>query len=277
MEAAWTAADRRGWTSFAERLPAQFDRYRALGLRADDAALAVSIDQAPDEAGGGARVSLATQAGLGQIRYTTDGAAPGPDSAAYAAPLVLPTPTRLRAAAYEGGRAVSPPLDQTIDALSVRRRASQQLASCAADLPLNLESPTPLTTARPVFLVPILDGCWLYKDADLDGVASLTVAVGEVPFNFALAPRDDRIVLHAPRAPAGELEVRLDGCASDPAIVLPLTPPAADTGLAVLTAPMPPRSGKHDLCLRFTSDRLDPIHTIGWVQLVPAAALKAKE
>ncbi|MDR3511371.1 MAG: family 20 glycosylhydrolase [Caulobacteraceae bacterium] len=272
-EAAWTRQDRRSWASFAERLPAQFDRYRALGLRADDAALAIEAEA--DPAAGGASVVLSTQAGLGQIRYTTDGSAPGPASAAYAGPLALPLPIRLRAQAFEGARPVSPPLDQALDDLSVRRRASQQLSPCEGGLALNLESPTPLAGERPAFLVPPLDACWLYKGADLTGVTRIDVAVGEVPFNFQLAPRDDRIVLHAPRGPEGELEVRLDGCAAAPAAVLKLAAPSPDTGLAVLSGALPPASGKHDLCFSFTSDRLDPIHTIGWVQLVPAA--KARE
>ena len=37
-EAAWSAPERRGWSGFVRRLPAQLGRYAALGVRADSAA-----------------------------------------------------------------------------------------------------------------------------------------------------------------------------------------------------------------------------------------------
>ena len=268
-EIGWSPTAVRDWTGFTERLPAQMDRYRALGVGADDAALAVSVDQSPSAAGDGALVRLATQIGLGDIRYTTDGAAPGPTSPAYAGPLTLPLPTHLRAAAFKGGQAVSPVADAILDPLTIRHRTSQQLKLCAGKLPLNLEDDGPVAGPRAVFLVDILQPCWIYEGADMPHALGLAVSVGQLPFNFQIGADRDKIVLHPPRAPDGELEVRLDSCAGELLASLPLAPATASTGVTTLAAPLPPRIGRHDLCFTFTAKHLDPMWAIDWVQLLP--------
>ncbi len=274
-EIGWSPAAVRDWTGFTERLPAQMDRYQALGVGADAAALAVAIDQSPTPAGDGALVRLSTQIGLGDIRYTTDGSEPRPTSAAYTGPFTLPLPTRLRAAAFKDGRAVSPVAGAQIDALTIRHRTSQQLKLCAGKLPLNLEDDGPIDGPRAVFLVDILEPCWIYESADMPNIASLAVSVGQIPFNFQIGADRDKIVLHTPHTPDGELEVRMDSCAGELIATLPLAPATASTGVTTLTAPLPPRIGHHDLCFTFTSKRLDPMWAINWVQLVPAGSAAA--
>ena len=269
-EIGWSAAAARNWTSFTERLPAQMDRYRALGVGADDAALSVNIDQTPTPDGERALVRLSTQIDLGDIRFTTDGNAPGPASPTYAGPFALPLPTHLRAAAFKDGRAVSPIADAPIDALTIRHRTSQQLKLCAGKLALNLEDDGPVDGPRAVFLVDILEPCWIYESADMPKLAGLAVSVGQLPFNFQIGADRDRIVLHPPRTPDGELDVRLDNCAGELVASLPLAPATASSGVTTLTAALPPRIGHHDLCFTFTSKRLDPMWAINWVQLLPA-------
>ncbi len=268
-EAGWSAPDRRDWSSFARRLPAQFDRYRALGLPASDDALAVTVDQSPGDAAGQAKVSLATQLGLGRIRYTTDGSAPTAASSAYAQPLTLPLPMTLRAAAFDNGRQISPESMTPIDSLTVRHRTSQQLKSCSGKLVLNLEDDGPVAGPRARFLVDVMDPCWIYPSADLGGPSKLTVSVGQVPFNFQLGADRAKIPLRAAATPNGELEVRADRCDGPPMAVIPL--PAARTGveLTTLDTTLPGLAGRHDLCFMFTAKGLDPMSVLNWVQLTP--------
>jgi hypothetical protein len=42
--------------------------------------------------------------------------------------------------------------------------------------------------------------------------------------------------------------------------------------VTTLTANLPPRAGRHDLCLQFTARSPDPIWAIDWVQLGPFTA-----
>lgn len=271
-EVGWSPRARRGWADFAARLPAEFDRYRALGLKADDAALEVRIDRrfyAQDDQVG---VALSTEIGQGQIRYTTDGADPTPTSPLYDLPLTLPLPTTLKAVAFRDGVAISPVAAQTFDALSVRHRSSQELSLCTDKVGLNLEGQWPVDGPRPVFMVDIMNPCWIYHGADLTGVRTIQVSVGRVPFNFQLGKDLANIPLRPPATPEGELEVRKGGCTGAPIAVLPLAPAVGRPGETTLTGALPPLSGAHDLCFTFTAKRLDPMWVIDWIQLVPAAA-----
>jgi hexosaminidase len=150
------------------------------------------------------------------------------------------------------------------------RHFSQDLRSCSGELSLNLEDDAPLKGPRAVFLIDIMNPCWMLPATDLTRAASITAAVGQVPFNFEIGKDIEKIHLNAPRTPAGELEVRLDGCEGTPAAVLPLAPAAGSDAVTVLpAAALPHESGAHTLCLRFTQARLEPLWTIDWVQLSP--------
>ena len=271
-EVGWSPHARRNWDDFAARLPAEFDRYRALGLKADTAALEVSIDQHFYPTDNQVAVALSTEIGQGQIRYTTDGADPTPASPVYDLPLTLSLPTTLKAAAFRDGQVISPVAQQTFEALSVRHRASQELKLCSDKVGLNLEGQWPVDGPRPVFMVDIMNPCWIDQGVDLTGIGSLQVSVGRVPFNFQLGKDLANIPLRPPATPEGELEVRLDGCDGAPIAVLPLAAAAGRTGETTLTGALPPLSGAHDLCFTFTAKRLDPMWVIDWIQLVPAAA-----
>ncbi|QUD88566.1 family 20 glycosylhydrolase [Phenylobacterium montanum] len=275
-EAGWSPQGRRDWLGFAARMPVQFERYHALGLPADPAALEVAVDQSPGDAVGQASVRLSTQLGLGQIRYTTDGSAPSPSSPAYASPLTVVLPSTLKAAAFADGAQVSPTAESKLDALSVLRRTSQQLQSCSGKLVLNLEDDGPPRGPRARFMVDVINPCWIYPEVDLGAISKLTVSVGQVPFNFQLGADRAKIPLHAPATANGELEVRLDRCDAPPIAVLPLPPARPGVELSTLSADLPKLSGRHALCLSFTAKSLDPMSVIDWVQLVPAASASAK-
>ena len=269
-ETGWSAPERRDWSGFVRRLPAQFARYAALGVGADAVALEVRIDAEP--AAGGASVALSSQTGLGEIRYTTDGTAPDAGSPRFDQPFTVALPAHVRAALALEAAVIQPIVDARLDALSIRRRASQQLKLCNDRLALNLEGPGPPEGARPAYLINPLDACWIYPAADMAGIAKATVAVGRLPFNFGLDPGHDTVLLHPPRTPAGELEVRQDSCVSDPIAVAALPAAPAEGGPAEITVDLPARAGRHDLCFTFTSMSFDPVLALDWVQLVPAAA-----
>jgi hexosaminidase len=114
----------------------------------------------------------------------------------------------------------------------------------------------------------------MLRVADLSRATRLTAAVGQVPFNFQIGRDIEAIRLRAPRTPAGELEVRVDGCEGEPLAVLPLAPAAGNDAVTVLPpVVLPPAvlslQGAHTLCFTFTQRTLDPLWAIDWVQLSP--------
>ena len=104
----------------------------------------------------------------------------------------------------------------------------------------------------------------------LEAGARLTAAVGQIPFNYRLGKDAAAIHLNPPATPAGELEVRIDGCGGAPALVLPLTPARGHEAVTVLPqGALPALPGTHALCLRFTQAQLDPLWALDWVQVSP--------
>jgi hexosaminidase len=150
------------------------------------------------------------------------------------------------------------------------RHMSQDLATCADKLVLNLEDDAPLAGRRAVFLIDIENPCWKLPARDMTSARRLTAAVGQVPFNFQIGHDIEAIRLRPPGTPAGELEVRLDGCEGAPIAVLPLAPAADNDAVTMLpAAELPPLKGTHALCFTFTQRTLDPLWAIDWVQLAP--------
>ena len=148
------------------------------------------------------------------------------------------------------------------------RHMSQDLKTCTEKLVLALEDDAPVAGPRAVFLIDVMDPCWIFPGVDLEHGARLTVAVGQVPFNFQLGSAVAGIKLNAPASAAGELEVRADNCAGAPIAALPLAPAVANDAVTALPpVSLPPRAGRHDLCFKFTQARLDPLWALDWVQV----------
>ena len=272
-ETDWSPQSAHTWDSFADRLPAMLARYHALGVKADDAAVAVSMDVSPDNDPDKAKVRLSTQYGIGEIRYTVDRSTPTAQSAVYTAPLSLPLFTQVRAAEFKDGAVISSVADRVIDLYAARTRTSQQLQLCTNKLALNLEDDGPIEGPRAIFLVDIMNPCWIYPKANMDGVARISVGAGQIPFNFQIGADRDKIPLRPPQTHDGELVVR-DGCDGPVIANLPLAAVTKTTGVTKLQAPIAPMTGAHDLCFTFTAGSVDPISVIDWVQLIPADALK---
>ncbi len=280
-ESGWTAAANRDWPDFVARLPAQFARYRALGLNADTGAFAVRAAVRPAPAPDTARVALSNQLDTGEIhygeiRYTLDGSEPTASAARYDRALDLALPVRLRAAALFGGQRVAPETDRQLDAVSIRRRISQELKLCSERVPLNLEGKASGGGFAPRYLVDIMNPCWIYPPTDLTAVRSLSAGVGALPFRYQLGAELATIKLRPPATPAGELEVRRDTCDGPVIAVLPLGPARRDSSVTTVSATLPPQTGAHALCLSFTGRQLNPFWALAWVQLMPSDAVTGR-
>ena len=264
-EVGWSAPGRRDWISFMKRLPAQMDRYAGLGLGADPAAFEVDI-QADGDVKAGAAIALAAQPGLGEIHFTTDGSIPGPGSSLYAGPFTTAAAGAVKAALFIDGERAGPVASRALNPRAIRRRASQELRLCNDKLALNLEGSG---AGHPAYLTNPQEGCWIYPAADLTGVRRLEVGFTRLPFVFALDPAHNTTVVRPPRAPGGEVEVRQDGCASDPIAVAAVPPPGVARSV---TLDLPVRAGRHDLCVLFTSEGFDPLLALDHIQLEPPGA-----
>ncbi len=268
-EVLWTPAARRDWDGFLQRLVPMLARYRGAGFTAADSAFAARIDAVP-VAHGRARISLANQAGFGTLRYTLDGSTPTAESLAYVEPMELAVAGQsVTANAFAHGRAIAAPRRFVLDAHGLRARRSPELRSCKGGLTLRMEDDGPAEGPRALMNADIFDPCWVYAQADLDGVRTLAVRVGQLPFNFQLWRDSKLVVTRAATQPGGALEVRLDGCSGPVAATLPLAPARASDGLTLLEAPLPDAGGRHDLCFVFASGSHDPLWAIDEVALLP--------
>ena len=151
-------------------------------------------------------------------------------------------------------------------------RTSHELAPCSEKILLSLEDDAPLQGERAVFLVDVMNPCWLYRDADLSGIASIAASVGQVPFNFQIGDDVKKIPLRKPQTAAGELEVRIDGCEGEKIATLPLAAAAKNYAVTELApVAIANRTGVHDLCFTFTQATVDPLWVLDTVQLVRLA------
>jgi hexosaminidase len=267
-ETGWTPEARRDWNDFAARLPAEMARLDALGVVHDtvpyepQATLALTED-------GKVSVALGSGLGLGEIRYTTDGKAPTPASALYAAALVVAPGETVRARTFLGDKALGRVRDYPISLLAARTRNSHQLDLCGDGINLSLEDDAPVNGERAVFAVDLMNPCWVWKGADLSSALKLSARIGQVPFNFQIGADRAKIPLRAPATPQGELEVRVDGCAGASIAAFPLGAAARGPGLGTVSGVVPARGGVHDLCLTFTARSVEPTLVLDQVTLTP--------
>lgn len=265
-EIGWSPARTRDFSSFARRLVPQVDRMAAIGTKAAPSAYAPRATSRFDPISGRVAVTLAVEAPL-PILYTLDGSAPGPRSARYTKPLDLDLPTRLRAVSADGKAILPGALDQSFDAQSVRRRSDRELRSCAGKVPLALEDDAPADRPRASFLIDILQPCWIFADAPLQGVRAISIDVGQVPFNFQVGRDRDGISFRPPVTAAGEFEVRL-GCEGERIAILPLATATRRAGITRLTGPTTRQGASGDLCITYTAGGPDPLWVVSAVQLV---------
>jgi hexosaminidase len=100
--------------------------------------------------------------------------------------------------------------------------------------------------------------CWIWRAAPLDGVRRLTAQVGRLPFNFSIGDDIEKVTFDPPRTPAGELNVRRDGCDGPIIATVPLAAATRTSGAAEVAGAIVPQSGAHDLCVTFSQSGPDP-------------------
>jgi hexosaminidase len=279
-EVLWSPPEGRSWDDFVARLPAQFERYRALGVAFADTAfepqIAASRASGPEDGkAGGAkasgskadssqiRVDLSKQIAFGTMRYTLDDSAPGPQSREYRDPLMLNAGATVRAASLAGDRPLAAPRTQRIDASTVTRRYSDRLKPCNDSLLLRLEGGSEGGAAAPLYNVDLMNPWWIYTQVDLCAVASVDVRIGALPYFFQLWHDTGKVVTYASTGAGDELQLRLDGCTGTPVATVPLEDSRA---ARTLTVPLNQQAGVHDICLVFATRKRDPMWLIDWVE-----------
>jgi hexosaminidase len=267
-ELGWTPAAKRDWKGFAARLPAEFARYRRLGLGYNMTPLEplASVDGKDGEV----TIKLRQQADVGTLRYTIDGSAPNPASLVYEGSLTLPEGTRLRARAFAGSEPLGAGRDWTLTAALLRTRTATEMDLCTSAVSLRLEDDGVTDGLRRVHWGDIFHPCWIWKRASLDGIASLSAEVGQVPFNFSIGADLAKVVFDKPRTPTGELEVRLDRCDGPVVASIPLGAAIRNAGVSTITGSLPPQQGRHDLCMTFTQTGPNPLWMLDRLTLSPA-------
>jgi hexosaminidase len=263
-ELGWTQARHRNWKDFVRRVAAQVPRYDALKLPHSDAPFVVEAKV--EHANGKVNIALSTQTGYGDIRYTTNGSEPTPNSPRYEKPLALPVGTELRAATFDGATKLSRTRPLPLKPELAWQRKSRELKLCSEDIALALEDDAPVQGQRAVFLVDVQSPCWIFPQVDFDKVGSVTAAVGQLPFNFQIGEAVKKVQFQKPETPHGELELRLGNCKGELIARVPLAPAVATQAVTTLPAtPIAARSGKHDVCLRFAQTFADPAKDPFWV------------
>jgi len=278
-EAAWSPMAARSWDGFLQRLPAQLNRYRALGIDYGDGAFAPDIViQGGDNAAldsGKATIVLGNQAKFGSFRYTTDGSEPKADSPRYAAPFEVTLPATVRVATYaDDGSVLAAPRTRILDRAGLLSRDTQGLSSCA-DGSLGLRVPLlPDMPGKdtPVFNIDLFSSCWRYADARLDGIRSIRIDAARLARNYGLAHDQVKVKRYPARTAHGELEVHLGDCNGKLLARIPLPGGKTLGEQFSLEAPLPKQTGTHDLCLRSTARIDGPYYAIGAVHLIDSTA-----
>ena len=269
-EVAWSPALTHDWHGFLERMPAELQRYHALGIGYADSAFAPAFALKAG-ADGNIDVALTNQADFGAIHYTTDDSVPTAGSTRYGRPLSFPADktTTLRAATFASdGFELAAPRAQTINAAALLTRNSDQLDTCTNQLVLRLEDDRPLDGKRPVYKIDIENMCWQWTGAPLDGVKRITLTVGNLPWNYQLWKDDSKVVVRPKATPAGEFQVHLDSCDGPLLATLPLAKAAQTKLQSALTTTIPATSGEHTLCMFATGDPHQGLWAIGKIALL---------
>ncbi|MGH8054607.1 MAG: beta-N-acetylhexosaminidase [Stenotrophomonas sp.] len=272
-EIAWTPLERKRYDDFLARLPAQLQRYKALGIGYGQTALSVAMTRQDDRAGGKVAVQLSNPLSYRDIRYTTDGSTPTAQSASYGDTLTLPVPTTLTAQTFFNGTPLTDaPSRWVFDAASLLSRTDKTLATCpeGGRLQLRLEDDNPLEGPRDSFDVTIFNPCWLWQNAQLQDIASVTVRAGRIPYNFGLLkPEEAKRGFRKPVAKLGEFEVRA-GCHGRVLATAPLPENPGKDGFIKLEAPL--RAGPEqvtDLCITFSGDTRPQMWVLDEITLNP--------
>jgi hexosaminidase len=255
-ELGWSPANASDWNGFAQRMPAELARYRALGIGYADAAFAPAF-QVTAVSGGAFHIALSNQAAFGTMRYTTDGSDPTSQSAAYAQPMTLSGKTTLRVATFSSdGFELATPRTQVLDETTLLSRDGAALATCSKQPPSRLAG-RQTRDSKPVYSVDIGNACWLWPDAPLQGIGHVAMIVERIPWRFGDESRG--AVVRPRTSAAGEFEVHADSCTGPLLARLPLASASPEKGQAHLEATIaaPVGTGVRNVCVFATGDPRD--------------------
>lgn len=263
-ELGWSSRP-RDWAGFAPRLLSDIGRWKRLGWNADETPLE------PLARIEGSAIALAEPAGIGTLRYTTDGSPPTPASPAVTGPIPLGQAGTLSAQAFLGDRALGGTRRFSFSPADLLTRSGADMRLCASRLPLRLEDDRPTPGGRRIYWGDVIKPCWIWPAAPLDAVASVRAEVGSLPYNFALGADISQVVFGTPATPDGELEVRQDRCDGPRIAVIPLAPAVRNAGGTTLAGPLTAAGkGIHDLCISFTQKTPDPLWLLDRLTLIPS-------
>ena len=267
-ETGWSPAASKDYADFLSRLPAQLQRYRALGIPYAQTPFAVRMKVASSTSVGTAKVAMLNPLDLGDIHYTTDGSTPKADSPQYRAPLQLRMPVELRAAAFVNGKALADATSRRVDAASLLYRQDEALAMCSQGLMLRLEDDGPLDGPRAIYNVDIFNPCWLWRDAPLADITAVKIRAGRIPYYFQLWKDEAHRKFRPARTAHGELEIHA-GCDGDLLASVPLPAEPAKDGFIDLDVTLSKQVPNGDLCFFFTGDTRPAMWAIDEVRLIP--------
>jgi hexosaminidase len=267
-EVGWSPVGGKDFAGFLHRLPADMARTEAFGFHPAESVFEVRDKVSPVGAGDRARVEMTTQGGIGAIHYTTDGSPVTPASPLFSGPVEVALPGRLRAVAFDGTTALGAPIDNRLTLASTLRRDSRELDACTGAAGIQMEQDPVRNAERPVFRVVFSNPCWIYRGAELDRFAGLTVGVGSIPYLFHERAHPDLPV--ASGAPTtAVLEVRVDSCKGKLLTEIPMRPADRKDGVTSLTAEkIAPEAGQHDLCLQMKNPDPATVWLLNFIQPV---------
>ena len=270
-ETGWSPAERKDYADFLKRLPRQLQRYEALGLGYAKTPFAVDMRAEGDHKLGTAQVTLSNPLGY-DIHFTTDGTAPTQESPRYESPVAVSLPGMINAAAFFEGNPLSAPSKQAFNTQSLLQQTDESLSTCpdAGRLLLRLEDDGPAGGERAIFNTTIFYPCWQWNAADLEGIASIKVRAGQIPYYFQLAHDEPNRRFEPARSKHGELDIHAGGCKGELLASVPLPAAPGEDGFIELSAKLPASTqGKHDLCMRFTGDTRPTMWVLDTVTLQP--------
>ncbi len=266
-ETVWSPEHNHDYRDFASRLMPHMARLKALGLEPADSAYAVQFDAKPDT-GGQVMLTMKTQSGLGDIRYTLGGGEPSASSPLYEGVMTLPLGETVTAAAFYGDEQLSKPRMGVLSERAFLRREDDELTLCSTALAIKLDDDYPKEGSRANFLVDIVEPCWIYENPAMEGVTGLEVSVGNLPYNFQIGDLINSVTLAKPETATGEIVVYKDSCDGEELARLPLAPATASFGVTTLEAPIKAAPDAKALCFRVAANHYEPLWAIDWVQLV---------
>jgi len=271
-ETGWSPRERRDYGDFLARLPTQLQRWQAMGIAYAQTPFEVELDSRDDRRAGTATLALRTPLGY-DIHYSVDGSAVTAQSPRYTTPLQQPLPVALQAATFFNGQALAQAASRfDVTPAALLSRTDEHLAQCPAkgQLLLRLEDDGPAEGERAIFNVDIFNPCWLWKDADVDGIARVRVRAGQIPYYFQLAHDEPARRFVAKRSAHGEMEILGAQCEGKPlaSVKLPAAPGA--DGFITLEAALPRSlTGTQNLCVRFTGDTRPTMWVLDEMTLLP--------